>query len=307
LSRLPDTVRTALREALAEHGFESEIVRTRPVSGGCINHGLRLETPTRDWFLKWNAEVPPDFFPSEVKGLRALAASDTLRVPEPLATGGGTGVPAWLLLEWVEPGRPEPDHDERLGRGLAQLHASPAGPGIDGGMGWPHPGWIGSLPQDNTPTGDWAAFWRDRRLQPQGRLARDAGLLAGNDAHLLDRLLGCVEDALPGTEDYGPHLLHGDLWGGNAYADADGRPVLVDPATYRGHGEVDLAMMELFGGFGAGVRDAYTDLQPVPEAYAAYRRDLYQLYYLLVHLNLFGPSYLAGTRSAARRVVAAMG
>jgi len=306
VSRLPDPVRTALHEALSEHGLEAEILRTRPVSGGCINHGLRLETAAGDWFVKWNAEVPTDFFRSEVGGLRALADSDTLRVPEPLAVGGGEGVPAWLLLEWVEPGRPASDHDERLGRGLARLHASRAGPSLEG-AGWPRPGWIGSLPQDNTPARDWATFWRDRRLEPQCRLARDAGLLAGNDAHLLDRLLGSVDAALPAAEDHGPHLLHGDLWGGNAYADAEGRPVLVDPATYRGHGEVDLAMMELFGGFGSRVRDAYADLQPVPEAYAAYRRDLYQLYYLLVHLNLFGSSYLAGSRSAARRVVAAVG
>jgi fructosamine-3-kinase len=100
-----------------------------------------------------------------------------------------------------------------------------------------------------------------------------------------------------------PHLLHGDLWGGNAYADADGSPVLIDPAVYRGHGEVDLAMTELFGGFGTRFYEAYDEVETISDAYRCYRRDLYQLYYLLVHVNLFGRQYARRTASAAARVV----
>jgi len=309
---LPRALRTALSQALAERDLPADILRTRPVSGGCINQGTRLElTDGGAWFLKWNRQVPGDFFAPEVAGLQALraAAGDAgegarLRVPEPLAAGGGPETPAWLLLEWIEPGRAGRDHDEELGRGLARLHQA----GADGPLfGWERDGWIGSLPQANDPAPAWADFWRDRRLEPQVRAARDAGRLPGGDGELLDRLLGAVERALPPEGDFGPHLLHGDLWGGNAYADTAGAPVLVDPAVYRGHAEVDLAMMELFGGFGAGVWDAYQEVRTIPEAYDAYRRDLYQLFYLLVHLNLFGASYLAGTTAAARRVLRAVG
>jgi fructosamine-3-kinase len=123
---------------------------------------------------------------------------------------------------------------------------------------------------------------------------------------VLDRVLDAIPRGLEDVDDGPPHLLPGDLWGGNAFASAEGEPVIIDPAVYRGHGEVDLAMTELFGGFGPGFYAAYDEVLPITDAYRAYRRDLYQLYYLLVHVNLFGGSYVGQTAAAAGRVAAAL-
>ena len=116
----------------------------------------------------------------------------------------------------------------------------------------------------------------------------------------MDELLDAIDPALDDVDT--PSLVHGDLWSGNTYADVSGRPVLIDPAVYLGDGEVDLAMTELFGGFGTRFYDAYHDVRSISDAYHAYRRDLYQLYYLLVHVELFGAGYVAATAAAARAV-----
>jgi fructosamine-3-kinase len=274
------------------------------VGGGCISQGARIDTEAGSvFFLKWHAAAPEGLFEAEVDGLRALQSTSTLRVPEPIASGGMPGGPSWLVLEYVPTGTPAPDYDERLGRGLAAMHASA---GVDDSAGWSRPNWIGSLPQPNDPCPTWSAFWRDRRLGPQLELARARGYLR-RDGGTLDKLMASVEDALAGTEGGSAQLLHGDLWSGNAYAGPAGEPVLVDPAVYRGHGEVDLAMTELFGGFGPRFYAAYAEVAGIPPAYRAVRRDLYQLYYLLVHVNLFGRAYESRTRVAARSVLAALG
>jgi fructosamine-3-kinase len=125
----------------------------------------------------------------------------------------------------------------------------------------------------------------------------------GSDGHTLDRLLECLEGVMEGAEEQGPALLHGDLWSGNYYPGPQGEPVLIDPAAYRGSGEVDLAMMELFGGFPRGFLEGYESRRPLTRAYTCFRRDLYQLYYLLVHVNLFGGGYVRGSVAAADRAL----
>jgi fructosamine-3-kinase len=152
----------------------------------------------------------------------------------------------------------------------------------------------------------WSDFWRDRRLEPQLRTARDRGYFGGAHAAVMDTLLERVEEAMEGTCPEGPSLLHGDLWSGNYYAGPDGGPVLIDPAVYRGAGEVDLAMMELFGSLPSGFRDGYAAVRPLDPEYERIRRDLYQLYYLLVHVNLFGGGYAASSLAAATRVLRAV-
>jgi fructosamine-3-kinase len=244
-------------------------------------------------------------FEAEADGLAALARPDTLRVPTPVVRGGGSGSPAWFLMEYIQAGSAAPDYGERLGRGLALLHTRGAEEATT--FGWDDDNWIGSLDQRNDARDAWAPFWRDLRLAPQLEQARAGGFLTGADGAVLDRVLELVPDALAGVASDGPHLLHGDLWSGNAYADESGAPVLVDPAVYRGHGEVDLAMTELFGGFGGRFYEAYAEVLPIPDEYHAWRKALYQLYYLLVHVNLFGSQYVGGTLAAARTVVEAVG
>jgi fructosamine-3-kinase len=299
MSRLPEAVRRGVEEALGRPGSPRRLAEVRPIAGGCINNGARLRMADDGrFFLKWNASAPPGLFDAEVDGLRALAEPDALRLPAPVARGGGSGTPSWLLMEFVEPGTRAGDFEERMGRGLAVLHRD----GADGDttFGWRRDNWIGSLDQDNTREPDWGVFWRDRRLRPQLEEARGRGFLAGSEAPVLDRVVERTPELLAGLPSHGPHLVHGDLWSGNAFADAHGGPVLVDPAVYRGHGEVDLAMTELFGGFGERFYRAYAEVLPVPAGYGSCRKPLYQLYYLLVHVNLFGSSYVARTVRAAR-------
>ncbi len=302
MAPVPDSVRQAVESALAALGGPSRIQSVTPVSGGCINHGARLDVEgPASFFLKWNASAPPGMFEAEADGLEALRAREALRVPLPVSRGGGPGVPAWLLMEYVPRGRAASGFDERLGRGLARLHQP-----LDDDFGWPRDNWIGSLPQDNTPDSSWASFWRERRIVPQLERAREGGYLSGPDGRTLDDLVDAIPRALSDVAGVKPVLLHGDLWSGNVYPGGEGEPVIIDPATYRGHAEVDLAMTELFGGFGQTFYAAYDEVAGISEAYRVYRRELYQLYYLLVHVNLFGSGYESGSVRAAKRVLAAV-
>ena len=303
MPNFPAPVKTGVEDALSRLGLNPQILEVSPVTGGCINHGARVDTAGGSFFLKWNASAPPHFFEAEADGLRALGAPGVLRVPQPLAHGGGSGAPAWFLMEYMKAGRPSPVYEEALGRGLAALHASGT---AEEDFGWSRQNWIGSLPQSNRTSASWAAFWRDQRLAPQLRRAREEGFLSGPSGNILDKVLELVPVALSDVDSGPPQLLHGDLWGGNAYPTADGTPALIDPAVYRGHGEVDLSMTELFGGFGTRFYDGYREVAGISDAYGAYRRDLYQLYYLLVHVNLFGSQYERPTLAAANRVAAAL-
>lgn len=299
MSALPPSVRDQVGQALRRLGAGSRVASVEPAGGGCINHGARIENESgRRIFLKWNADVPSGFFEAEADGLRALRAREALRVPEPLAWGGGEGGPSWLLLEYVDPGPGSNEAQARLGQGLARIHEG----GSHEGFGWHRDNWIGSLPQANTRSASWGVFWCDLRLLPQLERARAGGHL--HDA-VLDRVVELAAAALQNVRT--PELLHGDLWSGNAYASRDGEAVLVDPAVYEGHGEVDLAMADLFGGFTRPFWDAYAATRGISAEFLAYRKDLYQLYYLLVHVNLFGGSYEPGCVAAARRVVAELG
>jgi len=299
---LPESVRAGVERTLRGMGVPAGISEVETVGGGCINHGARITAGDSSYFVKWNPSAAPDMFSAELDGLNALRAAEALRVPEPLATGEGDGSPSWLLMEYIPARRrapsPESDSGERLGRGLAAIHDSSV-PGL--GFGWPRDNWIGSLEQSNVPTGSWVDFWRDHRIVPQLALSRQQGHVSGP---VWDRLVDAIPAAL--DDSILPALLHGDLWNGNSYVTAGGEPVLIDPAVYQGDGEVDLAMSELFGGFGQAFFDAYHEVRPISAAYRSHRRDLYQLFYLLVHVNLFGASYVAGAHRAATQVVAAL-
>ena len=299
----PVTLSRPLREGveatLSSRGAGSvEILGAEPVSGGCIHQTARLSTNLQEnFFLKWAVEPVSDVFAAEADGLNALREGTDLTVPEVIGHSGAGENPAWLVLEYVPRGSPAPDYAERLGGALAALHEPSEGP-----YGWHRSNYIGSLPQTNRAMGDWPAFWWAERLEPQLALAHDQGRLPG-----LDHEWGALESRLPtllaGAVNDGCALLHGDLWSGNVYPGSDGGPVLVDPAVYRGHSEVDLAMTELFGGFPTAFYTAYKKRRPLTDGYEDGRRHLYQLYPLLVHVNLFGGAYVKGTEATLRRAL----
>lgn len=295
---LPAALRADVERALAAAGAGARILRATPVGGGCIHAGMRIDTDAGPRFLKWSADAPDGLFEREAEGLDALRASGGVRVPEVVAVGSGDGgAPSWLLLEHIDTRPRTPASDERLGRGLARVHASAE----RRPFGWPRDNWIGSAPQENAPAATWAEFWRDRRIVPRLDAARRGG-------HLLDETLDRLVEVIPSAlEDVEPALLHGDLWSGNALAAPGDEPVLIDPAVHVGDGEVDLAMSELFGGFAPTFKAAYGAERGVSHAYDSHKRDLYQLHYLLVHVVLFGGGYAASARRAAERVLAAVG
>jgi len=275
------------------------ITEATPVGGGCINNGSRIQTDTgATLFLKWNLSGPPGMFEAEADGLRALRRADALRVPEPIDWHDHSSGESWLLLEHVSRGSASQETDAQLGHGLVAIHSHDS----EKGFGWHRDNWIGSLPQHNGRKGHWGHFWRDQRIGTQLEMARSRGRLG---SALFDRVLEVTPKALQDIKK--ADLLHGDLWGGNWFTSDSGEPTLIDPAVYYGHGEVDLAMSELFGGFGPDFYDAYKERHGISNAYSAFRRDLYQLYYLLVHVNLFGSSYEARSIEAAKRILAELG
>ena len=267
------------------------VVDARPVGGGCISPAWRVSCSDGSaLFLK---TAPPDapawMLTSEAESLRMLDATATVLVPKVRAVSEG-----WLALEWLQPAAATAAGWSELGARLARLHRN-----IAARFGRDTPNCIGRLPQSNDWLTDWPAFWRERRLRPQRDLA--ASHFDSDDMAELDRLLDHLDVLLePGNED-GPSLLHGDLWSGNVHFTTAGG-ALIDPSSHYGHREVDLAMAALFGGFPAPFFDAYVAEWPLLPG-AAGRRPIYQLYYLLVHVNLFGGSYVDQTRAALRASV----
>lgn len=273
MAQLPAHLRDALEAALG-----TSIKRLTPVGGGDINNAARLETASERFFLKWHPNPPPGMFAAEADGLQRIAATHTVRVPHVVAQGE-----TWLLLEWLSIGRRTAQAAQRLGENLAALHHHTAAHyGLD------RDNYIGLTPQPNHPEQDWITFWREHRLRHQMRLADEKGRLPPQRRRALERLLARLDEWLPPRPP--ASLLHGDLWGGNWVALDDGTPALIDPAVYYGDRETDIAFTHLFGGFPSAFYDAYTAAWPLPPD-ADMRRDIYNLYHLLNHLNLFGEGY----------------
>jgi fructosamine-3-kinase len=283
--------------AAVEAAVGARIAATRSVSGGDINRAHSVElVDGRRLFVKWNGRAPAGMFAAEARGLAWLAEARALRVPRVVAVGE-----AFLALELIVAAAPARDFDERLGRGLAALHRFGAPR-----FGLEHDNFIGRLPQANAAVAPdtWAAFYRARRLEAQLRMAADEGLASSRMRRGFERLFAAIDAdpaAVLGPAEP-PARLHGDLWGGNLLCDDAGAPCLCDPAVYGGHREIDLAMMRLFGGFGARTFDAYAEAFPLADGHAE-RVAVYQLYPLMVHVNLFGGSYVGQVEALLDRIV----
>ncbi|MEL7448301.1 MAG: fructosamine kinase family protein [Pseudomonadota bacterium] len=285
----------ALASAIADQcGTRIKPASATAVSGGCIHTALKVDTSDGPLFLKLNDASMADNLAAERTGLDALAASNTLRVPRPLGTGESQGI-AWLAMEWLDlttAGGSEASH--RLGLGLAALHAAPAQR-----FGFDSDNVIGASPQPNGWCDTWPSFVRKHRIQFQLELAACNGFrgeLQAAGKALLERLDGWSAAHIR------PALQHGDLWGGNWGVIAGGEPVVFDPAVFYGDPEADIAMTRLFGGFDKAFYDAYRSVHPNPED-GEFRRQLYALYHVLNHLNLFGGGYLGQALTLLRKLV----
>lgn len=284
-SALPPALANAVLAALAAAGDPGPLTGARSLGGGCINHAQRLDTPLGAYVLKWNPAPLPGLFQVEARGLALMAATRSVRVPAVYAAAEAVpGCPAFILQEYLqdETGRPD---QAALGEALAAMHrqGSAAAYGLD------HHNYIGATPQVNTWETSWPVFFAQHRLRPQLELAARQGRLPGARRARLETLIQRLPELLAGVERR-PALLHGDLWGGNVIPGPGGVPALIDPAVYYGDREAELAFTQLFGGFSNRFYQAYQSAWPLDPGFSA-RRDLYNLYHLLNHLNLFGEGY----------------
>jgi len=272
-------------------------LRDRHASGGgCINAACVLVADEGRYFVKLNRAPLVDMFVAEAEALAEMAATRTVRVPRPLCHGVH-GDDAWLVMEYLDLGGRS--HLGRFGEQLAAMHAVTADQ-----FGWHRDNTIGSTPQPNGWQDDWVAFFRDRRLAFQLRLAGRKGH-GGRLQRLGERLLADIGDYFSAYQPV-PSMLHGDLWGGNYATERGGEPVIFDPALYYGDREADIAMTELFGGFGQDFYSAYNAAWPLDDGYRV-RKTLYNLYHVLNHLNLFGGGYGSQAEGMLERLLAERG
>lgn len=275
MTPVPSAVEAAART------LGSEARTADPVAGGCISDARRVELADgRIVFVKSGAGLPAGILGAEAAGLAWLRETGAVQVPAVLALDEAAG---FLALEWVEPGPRGVRTSERLGRSLAALHVCQAP-----SWGWHRAGFVGSLPMSNEPAPTWAEFWVEHRVRP----FLEQAIAHGTVDPAARRFLGGVRTrALEFTGAQGtPARLHGDLWSGNVHVGSEGDPWLVDPAAYGGHPEVDLAMLDLFGGLDAACASAYGDVRPLDDGWRD-RLPFWQVFPLLVHAVLFGGGY----------------
>jgi fructosamine-3-kinase len=268
----------------------------RRVGGGDINEAWRVELPDgTDAFVKTRADAAPQEYALEAAALRWLGEPGALAIPRVFEVDE-----RYLALEWIEQGRLSAEGAELLGRGLAAVHAAGApcfgDPGFAERLGVQAR--IGSLRLPNDPCPDWPSFYAERRLLPLARIAVDRGALSSGGTAAVERVCERLGELCGPPEP--PARLHGDLWSGNVLAGADGCPWLIDPSSYGGHREVDLAMLRLFGAPPETVFDAYAEAFPLAQG-SEERIGLWQLLPLLVHAVLFGGSYCSAAQRMAMR------
>lgn len=277
-----------------ETTLQVRIMETRPVTGGDIHRAYRLRgADGQEWLVKTNtAPLAAAMFKTEAQGLSLLGASRVIRTPRVFGHGCTDDGHAFLLMEFVAAGYRNRLFWEHFGRALANLHGNTSAK-----FGFAHDNFIGSLPQSNTRHATWEAFYAEERLWPQLLAACEKGIFDKQEEQQLDGLCRKLAALCPKEP---PALTHGDLWSGNFLCDAVGRPVLIDPAASFAHREMDLAMSRLFGGFDDAFYKAYAEVWPLEFGFEK-RLEVYQLYYLLVHVNLFGGGYVDSVREILKK------
>lgn len=277
-------------------GQSVEVIEMQFISGGNINTSAQVFSSEGVFFVKWNQLEPatdgqPDLFAAEARGLDLLRETDTLHIPNVIGYGRQQEK-SYLILDYVDPGTPDKAYWETLGHSLAVLHSH-----TQSTFGLNFANYIGTLPQTNTLTANGYDFFFENRLLPQAGLALYKGLLTKSTYDALFRLRERLPDLLPNER---PALLHGDLWSGNVLVNEDGQPALIDPAVYYGFREAELAFTKLFAGFDDRFYDAYHETFPLQDGFSE-RIAIYNLYPLLVHVNLFGSGYVSGVERVLKQ------
>ena len=255
-----------------------ELNEYKALTGGDINEVFLIESSSEKFVIKLNyATRFPGMFNAEKTGLETLRKADVIDVPKPIKTGE-IDSHSYIVIEYKRAGNKASDFWEIFGEQLARLHqkTSPT-------FGLDADNYIGSLPQYNEKRNSAAEFYIEMRLEPQIKMASDKGF----QLNISDRFYSNCQEIIP---DEPSSLIHGDLWSGNFLVNSEGLPCLIDPAVAFAPREMDLGMMHLFGGFDNRLFRVYEETFPLQAGWKD-RLDLWKLYYLLVHLNIFGAGY----------------
>lgn len=281
-------------EAILEEsiGKSLKIINTEFKSGGCINNALKLITTDGDYFLKWQSGIPEDMFQKEAEGLKLLAKTGAIEIPEVIAYGN-MEEKHYLLMENIESAKASSNYWEDFGTALATMHQNNS----DENFGLDHDNYIGKLPQPNDVRENWIDFFIQQRLEFQLRLAIESRMVSKTFVERYRRFYNLLSELLPVDK---PALLHGDLWSGNVLVGNDGKVCLIDPAVYYGHREIELAFTHMFGGFGYKFYASYDATYPLDPGFDE-RIEIYNIYPHMVHVNLFGQSYLNGVESVLKK------
>jgi len=292
---LPWSLKSIILEELSYiTGQNVEFINFKYSSGGCINRTGKLETSAGTYFVKWNdADKFPGMFEKEMKGLSLLASKKGIRIPVPISHGHSKNH-SYIIMEWIEKSSRNNDYWVKLGEQLAALHQQ-----TNESYGLDHDNYIGSLPQENSFTENWMDFFIESRLEFQLRKAFELGKISSSHVHSFHQLYKQIPELLAYEP---PSLLHGDLWSGNLMIDDKGQPALIDPAVYYGNREIEIAFTRLFGGFDNKFYAAYNAIWPLSPGFEV-RQDIYNLYPLLVHVNLFGGGYLSQIENILNRLI----
>jgi len=273
-------------------GNNFEVFNSTPLSGGDINSVFKLTTSEGAFCLKVNlAKSYPSMFEKEALGLKLLEENSDFTIPK-VEAFNEIDSHSYLLVEFIESSNKSENFWNDFGTSLANLHRSSSR-----SYGLEHNNYIGSLNQDNTERSTWTEFYTENRILAQTKLAFDSNLVDNAFVDNAERLCIKLDGLIP---EEAPSLLHGDLWSGNYMIDGNGNPAIIDPAVYYGHREMDLAMTKLFGGFSSEMYDAYNESFPLETEWKD-RIQLHQLYPILVHVNLFGGSYVTQASSIIKK------
>lgn len=291
-----------LADAIGEvTGDGVEPVSVENCGGGCIHRAEIVSVEGgRSFFVKSSPDAQ-QIFAAEAAGLEALAATEALRLPRVLGQAHLGNREACLVLEAIHPAREKhADFWREFGAGLAKMHqGAQHDVGSGGRFGFQHNNYLGASHQINAWTQQWPSFFAEHRLKYQMDLAHRNGVATKELLQLVERVIERIEKLI-GVPPEPAALVHGDLWSGNFLHDEDGLPVVFDPAVYYGHREAELAMPLLFGGFHDDFFAAYHDIWPLESGWRQ-RVEIYKLYHLLNHLNLFGSGYLDGCLAIVRQ------
>ncbi|MDA3851790.1 MAG: fructosamine kinase family protein [Spirochaetaceae bacterium] len=281
---------SSLQSVLEEMGENLIGSKLSSVGGGCINQCFIMCCPSgAQYFIKKNRFELKDMFQAEAFGLIDLKKQPGPSLPAPLAMGED-GKESFLILEKIESSSLVSNFWSDFGRSLGLMHLH----GEENHYGWHRDNYIGSTPQKNHRYSSWIEFFAEQRLRYQGDMAKHRGLISSEDRAELQSLTERLSEIL--YEPQKPQLIHGDLWSGNFIVGPDGMAWIFDPAAYWGHGEADLAMTEMFGGYHRDFYSAYREVYGEEPGYSD-RREIYNLYHYLNHLNLFGSSYYSKVKS----------